>query len=114
MFPRNHREWKMKRTAVAHELKSVGVVGAGRMGTPIIGHLARKGFATQVFDIDPVRAGVVKGLGAKWAGSAEALSTECDAILICVGFDREVQELLARGGPLRNARPGTIAAILST
>ena len=104
----------MTKTAVPNELRTVGVVGAGRMGTPIIGHLARKGFATQVFDVDAARAGSVKGLGAKWAGSPEALSAESDAILICVGFDREVQGLLAAGGPLRKARPGTIVAVLST
>lgn len=93
---------------------NVGVIGAGRMGTPIIGHLVRKGFATQVFDLDAARAGAVKGLGAKWAGNLEALAAGSDVILICVGFDREVQELLAKGGPLRGAKPRTIVAILST
>jgi 3-hydroxyisobutyrate dehydrogenase-like beta-hydroxyacid dehydrogenase len=95
-------------------MTNVGVIGAGRMGTPIIGHLVRKGFATQVFDVDAAKAGAMKGLGAKWAGSLQALAAESDAILICVGFDREVQELLAKGGPLRRAKPGTIVAILST
>jgi len=104
----------MNRTAVPHELKTIGVVGAGRMGTPIIGHLARKGFATQACDVSPARASVVKELGAQWAASPESLAAECDAILVCVGFDREVKELLAEGGPLRRARPGTIVAILST
>src|SRR5712691_13076034 len=104
----------MTKTAVPKELRTVGVVGAGRMGTPIIGHLARKGFATLVFDADATRAGAAKGLGEKWAADAASLSAESDAILICVGFDREVQELLAKGGPLRKARPGTIVAILST
>src|SRR6266576_5840732 len=102
----------MKKAAVPHGLKGVGVVGAGRMGTPIIGHLARKGFATRACDLDATRAGAVKKLGAQWAASPEALAAECDAILVCVGFDREVQELLAKGGPLRKARPGTFVAIL--
>jgi 3-hydroxyisobutyrate dehydrogenase len=93
---------------------NVGVIGAGRMGTPIIGHLVRKGFATQVFDLAAAKAAAVKGLGAKWSVSAEALAGASDVILICVGFDREVQELLAKGGPLRAAKPGTIVAILST
>jgi 3-hydroxyisobutyrate dehydrogenase-like beta-hydroxyacid dehydrogenase len=95
-------------------VKTVGVVGAGRMGTPIIGHLARKGFATRVFDVNPARAGAVKELGARWAADPQSLAAECDAILVCVGFDREVQELLAEGGPLRKSRPGVIVAILST
>jgi 3-hydroxyisobutyrate dehydrogenase len=104
----------MDRTTASHELKSIGVIGAGRMGTPIIGHLARKGFSTWVCDVNPVRADAIRGMGARWAASPESLATECDAILVCVGFDREVQQLLAAGGPLRRARPGTVIAILST
>ncbi len=95
-------------------MTNVGVIGAGRMGTPIIGHLVGKGFATRVFDLDAARAGAVKELGAKWAGSLQALAAESDVILVCVGFDREVQELLAAGGALRQAKAGTIVAILST
>src|SRR5258707_3645496 len=104
----------MKKAAVPHGLKTVGVVGAGRMGTPIIGHLARKGFATRACDLNAAKADAVKKLGAQWAASPESLAAECDAILVCVGFDREVQELLAAGGPLRKARSGAIVAILST
>ena len=104
----------MRKSTRPQRVKSVGVVGAGRMGTPIIGHLARKGFATRACDLNAARAGAVKKLGAQWAASPEALAAECDAILVCVGFDREVQELLAKGGPLRKAKSGTIVAILST
>ena len=95
-------------------VKTVGVVGAGRMGTPIVGHLVRKGFATRVFDLDATRAGAVKKLGAQWAASPESLAAECEAILVCVGFDKEVRELLEVNGPLRQARRGTVIAILST
>jgi 3-hydroxyisobutyrate dehydrogenase-like beta-hydroxyacid dehydrogenase len=104
----------MTKTAVPNELKNVGVVGAGRMGTPIIGHLVRRGFATRVCDVDAARASAVRERGAHWVASTESLAAECDAILVCVGFDREVQDLLAKGGPLRKAKPGTIVAILST
>jgi len=100
----------MTKTAV----KTVGVVGAGRMGTPIIGHLVRRKFAVRVADVDASRADAVRKLGAKWSQSLETLAAECDAILVCVGFDREVRELLAEGGPLRKARPGAVIAILST
>jgi len=100
----------MTKTAV----KTVGVVGAGRMGTPIIGHLVRRKFAVRVADVDASRADAVRKLGATWAGSAQSLAAECDAILVCVGFDSEVRELFAEGGPLRKARRGAIVAILST
>src|SRR2546421_3888783 len=103
-----------KKLAVGQRVKSVAVVAAGRMGKPIIGHLVRKGFATSACDLDAARAGAVKKLGARWAASPEALAAESEAILVCVGFDREVQELLAKDGPLRRAKPGAIVAILST
>jgi 3-hydroxyisobutyrate dehydrogenase len=104
----------MNSSAVSNELKSIGVVGAGRMGVPIIGHLARKGFSTLACDVNPARADAVSKRGARWTASPESLAAESDAILVCVGFDREVQDLLAEGGSLRRARPGTVIAILST
>jgi 3-hydroxyisobutyrate dehydrogenase-like beta-hydroxyacid dehydrogenase len=93
---------------------TVGVIGAGRMGTPIIGHLARHGFTTQAHDADASRRGAVAERGALWVGNPQALAAACDVILVCVGFDREVQQLLGDGGALRKAKPGTIVAVLST
>ena len=94
--------------------RSVGVIGAGRMGTPIIGHLVKRGFATVASDFDPAREAAVKALGAGWATDNAALAAASDVVLICVGFDAEVRALLAEGGPLRQARPGSIVAVLST
>ena len=33
-------------------IRTVGVIGAGRMGQPIIGHMARKGFTVLAHDVD--------------------------------------------------------------
>jgi 3-hydroxyisobutyrate dehydrogenase-like beta-hydroxyacid dehydrogenase len=96
------------------DLKNIGVVGAGRMGTPIIGHLARRGFVTRACDLNSARADAVRAVGARWAPDPESLAADSDAILVCVGFDSEVRELLAEGGPLRKARRGAVIAILST
>lgn len=92
---------------------TIGVVGAGRMGTPIIGHLARKGFATAACDLDPARQRHVTELGARWVAGAPGLAGS-DVILVCVGFDAEVRALFADDGALAAARPGSIVAILST
>jgi len=86
----------------------VGVVGAGRMGLPIIGHLVRAGFTTLASDLDPKKKAEVEKRGAVWQ---PALSAQCDVILVCVGFDREVTELVERG---LKPRPNGIVAILST
>ena len=93
---------------------TVGVIGAGRMGTPIIGHLVKKGFATGACDVNPAREAVVTGHGARWLADNAELAALSDVILVCVGFDAEVRALLADGGPLRQAKAGSIVAILST
>ena len=92
----------------------VGLIGAGRMGLPIVGHLVRKGFSVLVHDIDPAKREPVEARGAQWAQSAMALAERADFILICVGYDSEVKELLGTGGALAGARAGAVIAILST
>lgn len=90
--------------------ETVGVVGAGRMGLPIIGHLARKGFRTLATDARAEKRQEVQARGAEWAADAHALAREASVILVCVGFDHEVVELFPRLG----VRPGSVVAILST
>ncbi len=92
--------------------QTVGVIGAGRMGLPIIGHLVRRGFRTLACDVSALRKPLVEERGATWAENAAALAREADFILVCVGFDREVRALLE--DELRSAKPGAVCAILST
>jgi 3-hydroxyisobutyrate dehydrogenase-like beta-hydroxyacid dehydrogenase len=98
----------------ATAVRRVGVIGAGRMGQPIIGHLARKGFAVHVHDTDPAKRAAVEERGGKWTADLSALARESDAVLICVGYDRELRELLSERGLLQDPRRDTIIAILST
>ena len=102
----------MMTTATA--IQTVGVIGAGRMGLPIIGHLVRKGFAVVVHDIDEGKREAVTKLGAGWAGSPAELARACEAILVCVGYDQEMRELLTPDGLLQKDARATIVAVLST
>jgi 3-hydroxyisobutyrate dehydrogenase-like beta-hydroxyacid dehydrogenase len=95
-------------------IKTVGVIGAGRMGQPIIGHLACKGFAVLATDIDGAKQAEVEKRGGKWVTNAAALAAAADGILICVGYDRELRELLSQRVLLKHARRDTVIAILST
>jgi 3-hydroxyisobutyrate dehydrogenase len=90
---------------------TVGVVGAGRMGLPIIGHLARKGFRTIATDIDQKKKSAVETKNAIWAADAAALARESEVVLVCVGFDHQVRELLEEN---QEALKGSVVAILST
>jgi 3-hydroxyisobutyrate dehydrogenase len=95
-------------------IKNVGVIGAGRMGQPIIGHLARKGFSVHVNDIDAAKREIAETRGGKWEADTKTLARACDAILICVGYDRELRELLSGKGILHHVQRDAIVAVLST
>jgi 3-hydroxyisobutyrate dehydrogenase-like beta-hydroxyacid dehydrogenase len=90
--------------------ETVGVIGAGRMGLPIIGHLAKKGFRTLATDVDAAKQARVEEKRAQWSPSLEALVAEATVVLVCVGFDHELRELFGRMKP----RKGAIVAVLST
>ena len=93
-------------------VNTVGVIGAGRMGLPIVGHLVRAGFRALVYEINAARRAEVERRQAVWA-DMKTLAAKSDAILVCVGYDREVVGLI-EGELLESARPGCIIAILST
>ena len=93
------------------EKDSVGVIGAGRMGLPIIGHLAKKGFRTLATDADAAKKKAVEKSSGIWMNDAASLARDSDIVLICVGFDTEVRRLLEEN---RAALKGSIVAILST
>ena len=90
--------------------ETVGVIGAGRMGLPIIGHLAKKGFPTFATDIDAAKKSAVETRAAQWSPSLEALAGKCSVMLVCVGYDRELRDLFSKIKPRENA----IVAVLST
>jgi 3-hydroxyisobutyrate dehydrogenase len=90
---------------------TVGVIGAGRMGLPIIGHLTSKRFRTFATDVNATKKAEVESKEALWVADAGALAKESDVVLICVGFDHEVRKLLEEN---REALKGSIVAILST
>jgi 3-hydroxyisobutyrate dehydrogenase-like beta-hydroxyacid dehydrogenase len=84
------------------------------MGQPIIGHLVRRGFKVYVHDHDDAKKPLIEANGANWSVSVAELGAHSDAILICVGYDREVRELISAEGLLAHTHAGCIVAVLST
>jgi 3-hydroxyisobutyrate dehydrogenase-like beta-hydroxyacid dehydrogenase len=97
----------------ATPIRTVGVIGAGRMGQPIIGHLARKGFTVVAHDVDGGKREAVVARGGTWAEGPREVARAAQAILVCVGYDRELRALMA-DGLLQDMSGGTIVAVLST
>lgn len=93
------------------ELKRIGVLGLGRMGSVIAGHLVAAGF--HVFGYDPAEPsrplpGVVR------CSSEAEVAESADAILVIVGFDEEVKTILFEERFFAALRGGHLIAILST
>jgi 3-hydroxyisobutyrate dehydrogenase-like beta-hydroxyacid dehydrogenase len=93
-------------------IRVVGLIGAGRIGQPIIGHLVRHGFIVFAHDADAGKREAIEQRGATWAGLPE-LARNAQAVLVCVGYDRELRDLMANG-LVGRLSPGTILAVLST
>ena len=93
----------------------VGVLGAGRMGGPIIGHLVRAGYPALVYDPNEDTRAAVGARGARFTTTAGQIAEDCGVVLVCVGYEEQVTALLTgEAGLLATMRPGTVVAVLST
>lgn len=96
-------------------IKQVGVIGLGKMGLPMARHLIAKGCEVAVFDVAPAAVDAAVKLGARPCATARELAEQSELILVVVGFDNEVLDVL-RGadGVFAGARPNAIIAVAST
>jgi 3-hydroxyisobutyrate dehydrogenase-like beta-hydroxyacid dehydrogenase len=96
-------------------IRTVGLLGLGKMGAPMARHIAAKGYA--VVGYDPVTAACEQAAagGTKIARSPRAVAEAADVVIVVVGFDSEVEEAVFGGeGVAAGAKPGLIVALGST
>lgn len=88
----------------------VGFCGLGVMGAPMAAHLARAGHDVLVHNRTPSRAlEWVAAHGGRALPTPAKLAAECGIVFLCVGNDDDVRQvMLADGGVLAGAQPGTI------
>jgi len=95
--------------------RTVGFVGVGNIGTPMVLSLLRAGIDVLVRDLRKDQAAECLAAGARFAESNEALVAECDVIGIAVVNDKQLTGLFrSEGGLLELARPGTTLIVHST
>ena len=88
----------------------VGFIGLGVMGSPMSSHLSKKGFNTFVYnrtqDVSKKWADSNKG---KIKTSLQDLAKSVNFLIICVGNDDDVREILfSEDGAYSSLKPGTI------
>ena len=100
--------------------EQIGIVGAGRMGLAMLKHMARHGHQVTVCDISAKQLELAKAAGAAIASSPAELGRSCSFVIIGVGFDAEVEQVITgpdkagNGGLLETMQPGGVIAISST
>ena len=96
-------------------IETVGILGLGKMGGPIAGHLLARGFKVIGYDPAARAREQAAALGARGAASARELAQASDLVIVVVGFDSEVEEVIfGRDGVLEGLRPGSLVVDMST
>jgi 3-hydroxyisobutyrate dehydrogenase-like beta-hydroxyacid dehydrogenase len=94
---------------------NVGLVGLGKMGAPIAGHILKGGYALYVHDLDEFKVKALAEQGAHASSNAAALAKQCDIVIVMVGYDHELREVCGgEDGLFANMASGTVLVVCST
>ncbi len=93
----------------------IGIVGPGRMGLAMVRHMIKAGYEVTATDLNPEAVKAAEAAGAAPAASAAEVGRLSDIVIIAVGFDDEVNQVVTgAAGLLETMQPGTVIAISST
>ena len=89
-------------------MTNIGFVGLGIMGGPMASHLNNNGYNLSVFNRSKEKSEkwLTENSQAKVCFSIKDIATECDIIILCVGNDNDVRQIVDETKNL--IRPGTI------
>ncbi len=74
--------------------RTVGAVGVGNMGGAMAARLLEHGWAVQVCDIDPAKAGALQALGARRCATPADAARGVSALAVCVVDAAQTREVL--------------------
>lgn len=102
-------------TSTQNATLSIGWIGLGKMGTPIVRNLLKAGFAVSVYDVDAKRIAELEAQGAKAAATIAALSASSNVVVSIIPDDDALLKVaLGENGVLAHAAPGTVYVDMST
>jgi 3-hydroxyisobutyrate dehydrogenase-like beta-hydroxyacid dehydrogenase len=100
-------------TSVA--IKTVGVIGLGKMGEPIARHLVGKSFTVYGCDIDAAANRRAEKNGVRVVASPAAVAQSSDLVIVLTAFEKQVEEVLfGDTGVVTAAQNGQIVAVAAT
>lgn len=91
---------------------TIGLVGVGGMGLPMVGHLLDAGFDVVVHDVDEGRLGPAQERGAEPALGLHDLADRADVVIACLPGDPQLEAVVGELAP--HARPDQILVVAGT
>jgi 2-hydroxy-3-oxopropionate reductase len=91
----------------------IGFVGAGRMGSPMIGRLVEAGHQVRAFGRSDEKRAAIADLGAEPVTDLIAVCDDADAVIVCVFTDDQVRQVCVADG-LVDAMPARSVLVLHT
>jgi 3-hydroxyisobutyrate dehydrogenase-like beta-hydroxyacid dehydrogenase len=100
---------------MSEAIKTVGMIGLGKMGHPMARLLASKGFSVVGYDVSEAAGKAVAKHGVTISASPAALAAQCDLVILVTAFEHQVEDaLFGKGGVAEGARRATIVGVAST
>lgn len=90
-------------------MKTIGFIGLGHMGFPMMKNLLKAGFDVTVYDVSPQAVAAAKKAGASVAESVGALAEISEVIITSVQTGQQVSDIcLSHDGLFSHAKPDTL------
>jgi 3-hydroxyisobutyrate dehydrogenase len=103
------------KTGANQSSECIGVVGVGRMGIAIVGHLIKNSYAVVAQDIDGKALEAARAAGAETVATPAEVGKASRFVIIAVGYDDEAAAvMLDKGGLLETMGSGSVIAVSST
>ena len=94
---------------------SIGWIGLGKMGTPIVINLLKAGYDVAVYDVDPARAGELVAHGARPAPDIASLAASAQLVFSIIPDDAVLRHVaLGSRGVVANLAQGAVYVDMST
>ena len=79
-------------------MTNVGFIGLGIMGGPIASHISNNGYNLSVFNRSKEKSEkwLTQNTKAKVCFSIKDVATDCDIIILCVGNDNDVRQIVTK------------------
>ena len=108
-------QWEHENDMAGSTGEEIGLVGIGRMGLAMSGHLIRRGYGVTACDIDPARCAAARNAGVTVVPTPAAVGEAARFVIIAVGYDSEATAvMLGPNGLLETMGAGSVIAVSST